>query len=81
MGIPLLLGIAFSILFPFILGNFDPFGIEKALADLLAEDKIYSFLRVWRMHLGSYTGAALGTIAVIIYLKISISQKNNPSLS
>lgn len=75
MIIPLLLGIAFSIIFPYIFGNYDPQGIGKGLSDLISEGKIYSFLRVWRIHLEAYAGILFGTAAVIIYLKRSTSKK------
>ena len=81
MIVPLLLGIALSVLFPCVLINYDPFGIQKSLDGILAADKISAFLRVWRMHLGSYAGAAIGTVATIIYLKISAPKTDNSSLS
>ena len=81
MIVPLLVGIVLSVLFPYILVNFDPFGIQKALDGILAAEKISAFLRVWRMHLGSYAGAAIGTVATIIYLKISAPKTDNSSLS
>lgn len=67
--LPVLAAFICAISFGFVPANFDPWKQKDIAETIVGAEHATSFVRVWRVHIGSYFGGALGLIVAGFFIR------------